>query len=396
MKQRAHIILSPLFITALVLLFINDFFLKSAFPGVLTGKLSDFAGLFIFPLFLFYIIGKRKKEIFILTAVTFAFWKSPLSQGFIEAWNSLGILSIGRVIDFTDLIALSILPFAYHYRPKEIKVIRNPVFKFGIAAFTLFCIVASESNAIRFSNKAKGSKPYNLPGEYCLKYYNNDSLIYDTITIKHLKSKEYLIIHQAGDTLFCGEICKKKNDYFMNLWDEKNQSWMIGSFRIRGDSIFNIYQSISHTPEKLISGGYFENFSKHTKSEYIMYVIENERKETHRAFAKLLDSCRGYSFKRINESLPLIDTSGFEINEDNPLLSKTKVYPNPCQEQVFIEQGRSESYNLRLLNMKGSPIKTTMVNTYNFEWDLADVPAGNYFLQINYGDTVEAVKLVVQ
>ncbi len=45
-------ILHPLALGAVVLLLLNDQWGKSAFPGALTGKLSDFAGLAFFPLFL--------------------------------------------------------------------------------------------------------------------------------------------------------------------------------------------------------------------------------------------------------------------------------------------------------------------------------------------------------
>ena len=42
----------------------------------------------------------------------FALWKSPLSQSVIDAVNALGILRYGRVIDYTDLIALVMVPVA--------------------------------------------------------------------------------------------------------------------------------------------------------------------------------------------------------------------------------------------------------------------------------------------
>ena len=47
-----YILLSPGFIIATVLLVVNDFFLKPVYHNWLTGKLSDFAGLFMFSLFL--------------------------------------------------------------------------------------------------------------------------------------------------------------------------------------------------------------------------------------------------------------------------------------------------------------------------------------------------------
>jgi hypothetical protein len=45
-------LLHPVPIAAIGLLLLNDHFLKAQFPGPLTGKVSDFAGLVFFPLFL--------------------------------------------------------------------------------------------------------------------------------------------------------------------------------------------------------------------------------------------------------------------------------------------------------------------------------------------------------
>ena len=41
----------PLFLVGLGILLLNDFYLKYAFSNAFTGKLSDVAGLFIFPFF---------------------------------------------------------------------------------------------------------------------------------------------------------------------------------------------------------------------------------------------------------------------------------------------------------------------------------------------------------
>jgi hypothetical protein len=48
----ADALLHPLALGAVLLLFVNDHFLKAAWPGFVTGKLSDFAGLAFFPLVL--------------------------------------------------------------------------------------------------------------------------------------------------------------------------------------------------------------------------------------------------------------------------------------------------------------------------------------------------------
>lgn len=107
MYDRLKNLLSPLFIFCLLLLILNDFFLKAAFHNAFTGKLSDFCGLFIFPIFWSAIFPKRKLSVFILSGIFFVYWKSEYASGFIELLNP--IFSIQRTIDHTDLIALPVL-----------------------------------------------------------------------------------------------------------------------------------------------------------------------------------------------------------------------------------------------------------------------------------------------
>lgn len=95
----------PLFLLSMILLVLNDWMLKSTFHNELTGKLSDFAGLFTFP-FLFSVLFPRKKLfIHIVTALGFLYWNSPVSQGLINLLNNWHIPVI-RTIDYTDNIAL--------------------------------------------------------------------------------------------------------------------------------------------------------------------------------------------------------------------------------------------------------------------------------------------------
>lgn len=95
----------PLFLTSIILLVLNDWIFKSTFHNELTGKLSDFAGLFAFP-FLFSVLFPRKKLfIHIVTAVGFLFWNSTASQSLINLLNDWYI-PINRTIDYTDNIAL--------------------------------------------------------------------------------------------------------------------------------------------------------------------------------------------------------------------------------------------------------------------------------------------------
>jgi hypothetical protein len=103
------------FIVALALLLLNDFLLKALYGNVLTGKISDFAGLFVFPLFWTCLLPKHKAKIFWFTFIFFIFWKSPFSQTFIGLWNANIPIQLHRTVDYTDLIALAILPLAYQF-----------------------------------------------------------------------------------------------------------------------------------------------------------------------------------------------------------------------------------------------------------------------------------------
>jgi hypothetical protein len=105
-------LLHPAFIAALVLLVVNDHVLKAQFGNALTGKLSDFAGLFALAYFLSAMAGRGARAIHAAVALAFVVWKSPWSQPLIDAWNSLALMQVGRVVDATDAMALAILPLS--------------------------------------------------------------------------------------------------------------------------------------------------------------------------------------------------------------------------------------------------------------------------------------------
>lgn len=109
--RSAEILASPTFVAAVLLLVVNDWILKAAYGSWWTGKLSDFAGLYAFPLFWSALLPRRRTMIFALTVVGFLVWKSPLSGPPIAAWNALGLWPVTRVLDYTDWIALvALLP----------------------------------------------------------------------------------------------------------------------------------------------------------------------------------------------------------------------------------------------------------------------------------------------
>ncbi|HKP68963.1 MAG TPA: hypothetical protein VJV05_06745 [Pyrinomonadaceae bacterium] len=110
-----QILLSPCFLTAIALLLLNDFYLKAAYGNFVTGKLSDFAGLFTFSLFLSALFPTRALRVHIAVGIAFVFWKTPFADSLIDTWNSLGFLLIERTVDYSDYLALTVLPFSYSY-----------------------------------------------------------------------------------------------------------------------------------------------------------------------------------------------------------------------------------------------------------------------------------------
>lgn len=148
-------ILSIGFITSILLLLINDFYLKANFPGIITGKLSDFMGLFAFPFFFSVLIPDKKKWIYAITVLIFMIWKLPVADNFISFWNQFMPYSINRVVDFTDYIALFILPISYFYKPEK-NLLLNVHFKKTATFFIAFIAVFSFLATAGTHGKIKG------------------------------------------------------------------------------------------------------------------------------------------------------------------------------------------------------------------------------------------------
>lgn len=129
---------------ALTLLLLNDFVLKAHLGGPLTGKLSDFAGLFLFTAFWAALLPGRRRTVGAAVALAWIAWKSPLAAPAIEAWNRLTGLTLARVADPTDLVALLVVPLALRPRrtatlPPLTRRAARPV----MAALSMFAFAAT-------------------------------------------------------------------------------------------------------------------------------------------------------------------------------------------------------------------------------------------------------------
>jgi len=152
------------FIICLIILLVNDLYLKYYFPSILTGKLSDFAGLFIFPFFLSVFIPKPK-IIYYSTALLFVFWKLEYSQPVIDFFARLTNLGFYRTVDITDLIALTILPFSFKYfKLQNEKAKPNRFVLSTIVCFvSIFSFYATSQPMETFNANIKVDKTFILP-----------------------------------------------------------------------------------------------------------------------------------------------------------------------------------------------------------------------------------------
>ncbi len=134
---------SPGFIVALLLLLLNDHLLKHHFPGLVTGKLSDFAGLFLVSLLAASLRRISPLSALLLLALLFVWWKSPASTAAITAWNTFDLWPLQRVVDYSDLVALASLPAAFAYRRRCRTLPLSALLRLPLIMATLFAVSAT-------------------------------------------------------------------------------------------------------------------------------------------------------------------------------------------------------------------------------------------------------------
>lgn len=147
MKTKNQL-LHPLFLICLFLLLLNDFYLKPVLANGFTGKLSDFSGLIVFPVFIAYIFPVSKKWIALVTGILFMIWKTPLVTPLIEWVNGFMPFAIHRVIDYSDYCALLVLPVVHQLlnRERTMKVYSRglvPAARIAVAGVSFFAVCAT-------------------------------------------------------------------------------------------------------------------------------------------------------------------------------------------------------------------------------------------------------------
>ncbi|MCL2326501.1 MAG: hypothetical protein FWC40_08425 [Proteobacteria bacterium] len=115
----------PLWWSMLAVLLCNDLWWKHAgvLPGVLTGKLSDFSGLMVFPLFVALLFGVNRRgwwtAIHVASGLAFAAIKlvPAAGVGLVQLFSVFGV-RWQIWFDATDVLALLVLPVSWYVYPR--------------------------------------------------------------------------------------------------------------------------------------------------------------------------------------------------------------------------------------------------------------------------------------
>lgn len=121
---KKYLIFNYLFLFSLVTLALNDHYFKFHYTSWFTGKLSDMAGIIVLPMLIAFLFPKLGKFSVITAGVFFIFWKSDLSQSVIQFYNQMSPIEIERVVDYSDLLVLVLLPLPY-YLMQEVSLLEK-------------------------------------------------------------------------------------------------------------------------------------------------------------------------------------------------------------------------------------------------------------------------------
>lgn len=249
---------------------------------------------------------------------------------------------------------------------------------------------------VYFNEPATGHRAFGLEGVYVFTRSNNDSAgttSTDTLKFERIRKSEFLVTdYMRGDTVYSGEILKRRGLYLMN-WPSSRQKgmWHISAFRFVGDSIYNywgVYGITSFGPE--IS----QMFAEVKETDTALYV-NNEASETYKALEFAVtqgDRAGVVELKRSEtgskaELMPIANAS-----------SEFLVYPNPVKTDLILETKADGKYFAEIMDMNGKKIISAKYSDNYFQLDVRSLPAGNYVTRITdlSNNEINNFKIVVQ
>lgn len=295
--SNASILLHPFFLTNLILLLLNDCYWKYAYPNWFTGKLSDFAGLITLSFFLCAFF-RNKKMILIFCGLFFIWWKSAFSQPAIEFFNDFFSIKLHRTIDYSDLIALLVLPlvFIIHPLPVHIPFKKFAVYSIAFASLFAFCNTSLpprqgfysyiRENEVSFYEEYPTSK-------------NKEEILQKLTSLGIIYYKETQRFYPINETDVYYRIKVKDSFYYSRLNNSKDSSlfvkrvsdtfYVLPLYVINGDSLKNIeFNFYATNRKKKPFSVHVESFETTQFSAYEYYRTKRE-KLYKKAFEKLFE-----------------------------------------------------------------------------------------------------------
>ena len=268
-----------------------------------------------------------------------------------------------------------------------------------ILVFLLLLLGCKDPLVVKFEHKAKGANPRELIGDFHLQAQEDSTIHESLISFTYLGKRQYLVTDMLHDTLYMGEIVRKKQDYFFNIPDKEEGYWNIRSFRIVGDSVYNFWRSLIWNDEKqLVEGKYFKKYRTVEEDGTETWYINNSRKETYAAFSDINQRAEGIFFKKVElGSEETMEPFPFGETSDDELFT-VEAYPNPVADIVTIEIPRPGPATAQLFTLEGQLVGETTLAMPSVDWSLAEIPTGTYILRVSGGEDTwqESLKLIKQ
>jgi len=269
-----NVLLHPIFLLAVLVLLLNDHLFKEIYPTYLTGKLSDFAGLFVFSVFSSMICEKifNNDNVLWINYSCIALLFILIKVIPIEQWFPISITGFypNIIADKTDLMALSILPVSYYffdrlkngYTPHL-----NKNIKFLIIPLVFYSIVATSPPVYKYLLKADNNFIYNLNDtlniidfenyithsgyniinkdssetkiNYILKY--NEYIVYDSVANRRQEYKADILYSEYYLSLYPSNYLTINNVNIICYLDSINNQM---AFQVISDNFVNNIKSI--------------------------------------------------------------------------------------------------------------------------------------------------------
>ncbi len=261
MRHSRSYLLHPLFIAGLLLLILNDHWLKYTYHNAITGKLSDFAGVFVLAIFLTACLRGQKTTASVITAILFIYWKLPVSQPLINWSNSILPVTIHRVVDYTDLAALTMLIPAYRLQPFQHCL--SPVIKWTRTTAFIITIAAICATSARYNPPDYTFPDGYIPiGETYKTRLTTDRILYklDSMQISYYTdsvmyfpawTRNYFLRYQVpGDSAVKWQALNTLKDTAVLYRKEETPFYVIPSFILEKDTVQNIRFRITDSGKK--------------------------------------------------------------------------------------------------------------------------------------------------